>query len=479
MQTPDEQPREPQQVPPRFWWLKRILIASAVFLLLLIALRVWWGHEAHRRLQAEIARVVAAGEPIFPEDFNPKENIPDEQNAARLYVQAEENFSLTADQTKVIEDVRRATLSIDGDQLEILRSIVKDNAEALQLARQARHAPGVDWGLRFHSPAFTTTFTSNLGDRQLGKLLRAVATYHAYVGDESECVETLLDILGLGRNLRQQPMLIAQIISLAIDAGALRAMEESVLVPYDAPASHPATTAQIRELLAGIANEADVAEGFRRGWFVERMSQLDLLTAIGGGAASVSMVFGGRPTPPARVDFLWETAYRPVFALDMVTISRDTQRRVDRVERGIYQRQSDADGPWGFLDSALHPYSSILQDSLDHPVRMYFRHLAARRLAATGLALRMFRAEHGHLPATLDELVPQYLPAIPKDPFAADGRALSYLPRTELPLVYSVGLDGVDDGGLYALRDGFVNTQKLDWPFFIDGKRVEPPVPLP
>ena len=69
-------------IPPRYWWLKRILLSSAIVLIALICLRWWWGAYAHNRLQAEVDRIVVAGEPLFPEDFDPPRNIPDDQNAA-------------------------------------------------------------------------------------------------------------------------------------------------------------------------------------------------------------------------------------------------------------------------------------------------------------------------------------------------------------------------------------------------------------
>ena len=41
-------------------------MSVGVLFVLLLALRLWWGWEAHRRLQAEIDRIIAAGEPIYP-----------------------------------------------------------------------------------------------------------------------------------------------------------------------------------------------------------------------------------------------------------------------------------------------------------------------------------------------------------------------------------------------------------------------------
>ena len=63
----------------------------------------------------------------------------------------------------------------------------------------------------------------------------------------------------------------------------------------------------------------------------------------------------------------------------------------------------------------------------------------------TALAVERYRLARGKLPEALGQLVPDYLPAVPEDPF--DGTPLRYR-RTERGfVVYSVGEDGNDDGG--------------------------------
>jgi hypothetical protein len=60
------------------------------------------------------------------------------------------------------------------------------------------------------------------------------------------------------------------------------------------------------------------------------------------------------------------------------------------------------------------------------------------------LALQLARAETGALPASLDEIVPRYLPSVPLDPF--DGKPLRYSASKQV--IYSVGTDAKDAGGL-------------------------------
>ena len=59
------------------------------------------------------------------------------------------------------------------------------------------------------------------------------------------------------------------------------------------------------------------------------------------------------------------------------------------------------------------------------------------------LALKCYAIEYGELPASLDQLVPEYLDEIPADPF--DGRPMRY--SKEKKIVYSVGRDLIDSGG--------------------------------
>jgi len=68
-------------------------------------------------------------------------------------------------------------------------------------------------------------------------------------------------------------------------------------------------------------------------------------------------------------------------------------------------------------------------------------------MAAISLAIRLYEHDHGSWPEALDELVPEYLPAEPFDPFDAEMRPFQYRPHGEPPILYSVGPNGVDDGG--------------------------------
>ena len=70
---------------------------------------------------------------------------------------------------------------------------------------------------------------------------------------------------------------------------------------------------------------------------------------------------------------------------------------------------------------------------------------ARRGAARVGLAMCGYRAAKGAFPETLQELVPEFIPAVPRDPF--DGEPLRLKSNEQELTIYSIGPNGQDDGG--------------------------------
>ena len=97
---------------------------------------------------------------------------------------------------------------------------------------------------------------------------------------------------------------------------------------------------------------------------------------------------------------------------------------------------------------------------------------AIARLAVAGIALKRYALQHeGDYPAALETLVPVYMESLPTD--WMDGQPLRYKRTAENTFVlYSVGVNGVDDGGDPSPREGAENPQ-----FFAEGRDVVWPWP--
>ena len=91
--------------------------------------------------------------------------------------------------------------------------------------------------------------------------------------------------------------------------------------------------------------------------------------------------------------------------------------------------------------------------------------LAMRRTSIVAVAIERFRRVHaGEPPATLSTLVPEYLAAVPLDPFS--GLQILYRPTADSYVVYSIGQNRADDGGaLYGLGSDAPRRRPTEAPF--------------
>ena len=94
-------------------------------------------------------------------------------------------------------------------------------------------------------------------------------------------------------------------------------------------------------------------------------------------------------------------------------------------------------------------FRSLLSQSVVSLDRVLYRLMkieTARQVTLTAIALQRYKLRNGACPAALAVLVPEFLPAIPRDP--VDGEPLRYRANSNGTFVlYCVGEDGKDDGG--------------------------------
>jgi hypothetical protein len=112
------------------------------------------------------------------------------------------------------------------------------------------------------------------------------------------------------------------------------------------------------------------------------------------------------------------------------------------------------------------------QSVSDSPaVRFHLFQHAMRHALAMLFAARLHQARTGHFPSNAHQLVPEFLPLIPADPFAVK-QVLRYRLDADGPTVWSVGDNGIDDGGATILfkRSG-ERVGRLNQPDFVYGAR--------
>jgi hypothetical protein len=114
------------------------------------------------------------------------------------------------------------------------------------------------------------------------------------------------------------------------------------------------------------------------------------------------------------------------------------------VERATMGRARRGEYVGDVLIGLMLPAFTKIQDAADRTEQ-------AQANLQLAFALAAFRVDAGRYPARLDELAPKYLTAVPGDLFS--GRPLVYRPADGGYLLYSVGINGVDEGGRWTDDD--------------------------
>ncbi len=481
-----ERPAEaiPLPIPLRFRWLKRFLVGVAVVLVVLVGLRWWWDVVAHRELQAEIDRIQAAGEPLFPSDFD-SPYVPDEQNAALVIEEAvAASTGQGADLLDLVHDAERWDNPLKrilnavqwtknrGD----LRKIIRDNRQALALMRKARSLGTADWNVRIRSPAIQAALWDLPQQRDLAKLASGAAVDAHRRGDDATAVKRIRDVLALAELTQQRPELIPHLVAIAEAAMAVDAAEDVapclLLAPEAASTrrtGEPASRPHVRALIRALLDEASMQASLIEAMYCERMLHFDMLHEWAGRTVEGAAM----PSTRQRLETL---VLGPVYKLELARGLRHLSQLAEAVREAdwpaVESRLPVVEAPNEALRRVTKKLSALLLPELDRAIELHFRLLAVRRMAAIALAIRMYEVDHGDRPENLADLVPAYLPAVPADPFAASGRPIAYRPEADPPVLYSVNRDGVDENGAYGLTSGgYVDYDAADVPFFLDGDR--------
>jgi len=115
---------------------------------------------------------------------------------------------------------------------------------------------------------------------------------------------------------------------------------------------------------------------------------------------------------------------------------------------------------FGWQERLDHVISEVLLGEQHYDGSWRLRTRAYSELLKTDLAIRMFEKQNGRLPASFEELVPNLLTEVTIDPYS--GNRLIYRAAATDYLLYSVGIDGIDDGGRFGNWRDLHQTRGFD-----------------
>lgn len=287
-------------------------------------------------------------------------------------------------------------------------------------------------------------------------------------GDVAGAYEDQLCGLRVAGMFREEPLLISQLVRIAQGAIAGTALWPGIR-------QHQWTDAQLaefqRRLVPGdyLKNMAWALEGERAG----AIAMLDRMVATGypnplelGSPDSI-----GNDAPASATRFLFPRGW---IRQNEVRIAQYHQRMIEFARSlatnspttgwapvlKTFRSQSDAS-----FAEARSPHNLLYQmlaPALDKAINKAVRAEQAAQSAATACALERHWKKHGAYPESLNALVPEFAPEVPRD--RMDGQPLRYRRTADgLFQLWSVGLDGVDNGGVAKAKDAGAEELGLDW----------------
>lgn len=279
-------------------------------------------------------------------------------------------------------------------------------------------------------------------------------------GDSERFMSDVVAQLGVARHARQVNYLICDLVAIGVIADALHAVETALdLTPEMLSESD---LIELAHQFAAIGSAEDVSvrldseyASFRD--FVQRYYSDD---GSGGGLPRpdllpfVMSIGGPGYVPNSYSASLLMNAISPFFA-DRQTVSRTYEELMGPYEaegrKPLWQRGAargdralEGLGESWLASIRLMPVRILAPSQTRAMLASEFL-LQRRDATLTAIALELHRRRTGEWPASLAELTPRLLPAVPLDRY--DGQPLKYKLVEGRPLLYSVGVDRNDDGG--------------------------------
>lgn len=296
------------------------------------------------------------------------------------------------------------------------------------------------------------------------QLLDRNSMSYAEAGNAHQAIELCLATFNAGRSIGDEPIAISQLIRFAGVTIACRTVVRIL-------AQMEPGLEDLRQLQTLIETEDETS--YRRIiWRGERAFENATLEYFETTPMVFSELSGGKPD--------WEETVFPFAFQDPV--------------RGIHPQlfdysarmQAAARLPYRFRIAAMEQVLKEMGQTKLNMVTAFFlnypkietaicRLNAVLRCHAVGLAAERYRRLHGDWPQSLAQLTPDLLAVVPTDPFTDDTLLYRHLP--DGAVIYSVGLDGQDNGG--NVDSGKTNDPGTDigirlWDV---AKRRQPPKP--
>jgi hypothetical protein len=448
-------------------WRVRTILASLLALALVVAAGLWYYRssqvDAGARLAELIAKVRARGEPLTTSELNdyyqPAQNRPDlttELMAALAICEAQESTPLAANLPLVGQGPEPPLPPQTWSQLEESEQYLSRVSTALATFRDVAERRGTARFPVDFTPGIATTQPQIQSIRLGSRVILLQFHVDLHCGQTSNAVACLLDQLALADALDQEPILTSQLVRLALVSVAIKNVQQ-ILQCADLSDS------EIVQIQQGLRN-IEYTACLQRALAGDRAIAFSMC-----GDPQLSPANGTLTQPGSRQP-LTRTPNRTTDAAEILELNL---RITTGAEKSLYDAwqaglgaAADVEGLTpGAWSGFSYSMAVLLSPAYRQALTAFARSAAKRNCADVALAAELYRHRHGAWPETIPELVPEFLPSAPLDPFT--NQLLKLVTRADKLIVYSVGTDSVDNGG--NISDG--DEPGVDVGFFVPLRR--------
>jgi hypothetical protein len=443
----------------------KIIRLLLILLLILIAVYIGYRHHLKSEVESRLNSLRAKGYPVTFKEADDWYSIPDDaENAAETYLAA---FSYIqewqGEATKMLPGVGKAPLPVRRESMteetkDLIAEYLEDNAEALEVLHEAAAMEHcrypVNLSLGFYG------LLPHLSDmRKSALLLQLEAIYYSEHNNLLLSENAIASNIRLADSLAQEPLLVSQLARISFQNRAVYNLEYAI--------NKMNFTDEQLVRLSGLINEKDNYESISRALVSERVFIISVFQTPITQMPKINSLYGDPESPvfdvpsavSRKVTGLWYKDF--IYYLDNMNII------VESVKYPSFESE----------DSRVAVETRLIEKFKDDPVIRKFmspfsrcikinEETIARLMAArTALAVERYRLAKKTLPGGLIELVPDYLEAVPKDPF--DGKNLRYTKSERGYVVYSLGEDRIDDSGKEKSKDKD-DSSSYDITFIVD-----------
>ena len=436
------------------WWVK-LTLGVLVLAAISLGLVYFLGRASTARWERYAARLREGGVPLTYKEIEAlRTQIPDEQNGALVIKRLTEQLSKvepTWEQRFVLIFGRRSDKAdfftgIARHQIEPSRSFLEEYSDLLKELAILREMPTGRFEIDYTENPLGTVLPHLTPVRTAAKLLHLDSVLKLIDGDMEGSAATVRIQARISATLDEHPTIIGRVVQVAIDAKTLRTIEnimrvgeldEQTLVALDkdVQARLKASTMKWgflgeRAFLVGVCEQ--IATG---------NLSLGSLASLGSGGPGVRWL--------PRLMVRWNQMRGAEILTWLVDAADDPKAMTAAAQR------IDTTVPAEPITQAI---VRTLTPSLSRAVVLHIRITAQLECARVALAAERFRLDTNRLPTSIEELVPDYLDAVPTDPFSGEPMRLAV--TDEGVVIYSVYDDGEDDGGIVARQE--TRPQYLD-----------------